>query len=153
MKNLYAAATLWCVLFIPFISFAQVEPPLNQQIPDKPFLFANLPEKIECDIEELKKLFHLSTSKYCKLELKEGLVFGGVLSRRVLPNKYLASINIQLENYESAFLTLSRISDDKGVIKYTGRIISVRSGDLLLLKQEKEKYFFVKQESRFVMVE
>ncbi len=153
MKNLYAAGIMWCLLLTAFTSFAQGEPPLNQQLPDKPHLFSNLPSKLACNIKEIEKIFNLSTDQECTIKLNDAFQLEGVVSKSVPRNKYLTSINIHLNNYAGAILNLSRIVDEKGTFSYTGRIISISNGDLLLLKKEEGNYFFVKQEQRFVMVE
>ena len=152
MKNLYAAGVLWCLLFAACTSFAQGDPPLNQQLPEKPFLFANLPNKLECNLEELEKIFSLPANQKFTIRLSETFHLEGEMSGKFIRNKHLTSINILLQNYDGALFNVSRISEAKG-ITYAGRIININNGDLLQLIKEKEKYFFVKQERRFVMVE
>ena len=152
MKNLYAAGVLWYLLFTAFTSFAQGEPPLNQQLPEKPFLFSNLPNKFECNQEVLQKLFNLSVNQKFTITLADTFRFEGEMSGKYIRNKYLTSINILLRNYDGALFNVSRILETKG-ITYTGRILNTNNGDVLQLIKEKEKYFFVKQERRFVMVE
>ena len=152
MKNLYAAGVLWYLLFTAFTSFAQGEPPLNQQLPEKPFLFSNLPNKFECNLEVLEKLFSLSANQKFTIKLNDDFHFDGVVSGRFIRNQHLTSINFLLQNYEGSLFNVSRISETKGVT-YAGRILNINNGDVLQLVKEKEKYFFVKQERRFVMVE
>ena len=152
MKNLYGAAPLCCLLFIAFASFAQGEPPLNQQPSEKPFLFSNLPDKFECNVQELQKLFVEPRPDYVSAKFHEVFYAKGLATRNVSPKSNLTSINIHLDNYKGALLNLSQIFNDKG-ISYTGRIVSMNHADVLLLKEEKGQYFFVKQERKFVMVE
>ena len=152
MKNLYAAGVLWCLLFTAITSFAQGEPPLNQEIPDKPFLFSNLPHKFECSPEVLERLFSLSTDQKFNIKLSDVFQLKGVMSGKFIRNKHLTSINVSLLNYEGALFNVSRISDMNG-ITYTGRILNINNGDVLHLMKEKEKYFFVKTERRYFMVE
>ena len=152
MKNLYAAGVLWCLLFSAFTSFAQGEPPLNQHIPEQPFLFPNLPNKFECNLEVLEKLFSHSTDQKLNIKLSDAFQLEGVMSGKFIRSKHLTSINIVLQNYKGALFNISRIAEEKG-ITYVGRILNINNGDVLQLIKEKDKYFFVKQERRFVMVE
>jgi hypothetical protein len=152
MKNLYSAGLLWLLLFTAFASYSQVEPALNQQIPDKPFLFTSLPNKFECNLEELEKLFSVSPSQKCKMKLNAKFQIEGIMQGKFQRSDRLTSINIRLDKYENAVFNLSRIVE-KNTITFTGRIVSINHGDLLLLKQENGKYFFIRQELKFSMVE
>ena len=69
MKNLYTAGLLFVLLFTAHLLHAQVEPPLNEPIPDKPLLFVSLPDKFECDLAELEKLFSNSVSQTFSVRL------------------------------------------------------------------------------------
>ena len=152
MKNLYSAGLLWLLLFTAFTSYTQVEPPLNQQIPDRPPLFTSLPEKFECNLAELEKLFTFSPPQKCLLKLNPAFELDGVLAEKFVRSDRLTSLNIRLNNYEHALFNVSRIYE-KNTITYTGRIVSIKHGDLLILKKENDKYFFIKQQQKFLMVE
>jgi hypothetical protein len=144
--------TLWFLLFTACTIFAQVEPPLNQQVPDKPSLFANLPEKFECNLTQLQKLFSDIPPQKVLLKLNSAFQVDGVIAEKFTRSERLTSINIRLNNYDDALFNLSRITEKDG-ITYTGRIVSIKHGDVLLLTKEKDKYYFVRQQRKFVMVE
>ena len=152
MKNLYAAGLLSVLLFTAHLLHAQVDPPLNQHIPDKPLLFVSLPDKFECDLPELENLFSNTVSKTFFVKLHSTLLLDGVVLEKIVRSKQLFTLNLRLKNYGDALFNLNRINDNGNII-YTGRIVSIDYGDLLVLKREKEKYFFIKQKQRFSMVE
>ena len=152
MKNLYSTGLLSLLLFTAQLVNAQVDPPLNQPIPDKPCLFASLPDKFECNLPELEKLFSSATPQKIFLKLNAVLLLDGVLSEKFVRSTQLSSLMIRLNNYSDALFNLSRINEN-GNIYYTGRIASISHGDLLLLKKENDKYFFIKQQQRFSIVE
>ena len=152
MKNLCAAGLLSTLLFTVFPSFSQVEPQINQQIPDKPFLFSSLPDKFECNLAELEKLFSISPPQKFNLKLNNAFRLDGVLAEKFIRSDRLTSLNIRLDNYASALFTISR-TIEKDITTYTGRIVSIKHGDLLLLRKENGKYYFIKQELKLVMVE
>jgi hypothetical protein len=152
MKNLYAAGLLWFLLFTAFTSHGQDEPPLHQRLPDNPSLFTALPDKIECDRSQLESLFSISPSERILFKVNHSFQFDGVLLEKFERSSHLTSLNIRLKNYPDALFTISRIEDKDGVT-YTGRIVSPKHSDLLLLKKEKDRYFFIKEQQRFLMVE
>jgi hypothetical protein len=152
MKNLYSAVALCFLLFTAFTTNAQVEPPLNQRIPDKPSLFVSLPEKFECSSAQLEKLFTLTPPQKISVKLNSAFQMDGVMAEKFERSSHLTSINIHLSNYDDAFFNISRIQDKDG-ISYTGRIVSIRHNDVLLLRKENGKYFFVKGQQKFTMVE
>jgi hypothetical protein len=75
-----------------------------------------------------------------------------VIIEKVQKGKNLVSINCTLPAYSNALFNLSMINAD-GVIRFTGRIVSRDHGDILLLRKENDKYFFIKQQQKFTMVE
>ncbi len=71
---------------------------------------------------------------------------------KIARSNQLLSLNLRLKNYGNALFNLNRINEN-GNVYYSGRIVNIDHGDLLILKKEKEKYFFIKQQQRFSMVE
>jgi len=152
MKNLYAAGVSCILLFTAFTSQSQVEPPINQQSADKPSLFSSLPEKFECSFTQLEKLFSISPPQRISLKLNSAFEIDGILAEKFERSSHFTSINIKLSNYADALFNLSRTEDKSGV-SYTGRIVSIKHSDALVLKRENGKYFFVKEQQKFLMVE
>jgi hypothetical protein len=152
MKNLYSAGLLGFLLFTAFTSQGQVEPPVNQKIPDKPSLFASLPDSFECSTYQLEKIFAGTPPQKISIRLNAIFEIDGIVAEKFERSNHLTSINIKLNNYEDALFNVSRIEDKDG-ISYIGRIVSIKHSDLLVLKKGNGRYFLVRQKQEFFMVE
>ena len=152
MKNLYSAGLLGVLLFTAFASQSQVEPRVNQQIPDKASLFASLPDSFECNTNQLEKIFAGTPPQKISVRLNAIFEIDGVVAEKFERSNHLTTINIKLNNYADALFNVSRIEDKDG-ISYIGRIVSIKHSDLLVLKKENRRYFFVRQKQEFFMVE
>jgi hypothetical protein len=151
MKKLYACA--YAIILLCFYTVhAQVTPPLNQQVADKPLLFSSLPEKLECNLEEVDRLFMSSPSQKLQIRLNSQLVLDGIVTEKVYKSPEVLTVNFKVSNYSDALFTISRIIQN-GTIRYSGRITTRDNGDVLTLVKEHDKYYFTKSSQRFVMVE
>jgi len=156
MKKIYAAT---CIIFLLSVQTSlraqqtsNVTPPLNQQVTDKPLMFTSLPEKLECNLEEIDKLFTSESSEKITLKLNNYLQLDGIIAEKQQKSPEVITINFKANNFKGTLFTISR-SIQNGYIRYTGRIIGKENGDVLMLVKENDKYFFTKQLQRFVMVE
>ncbi len=152
MKNLYALAYMSMLLLCAYNVHAQVSPPVNQHVADKPLLFASLPQKFECNLEEVDRLFMAEPSQKILLQLNSQLRLDGMVSEKVQPSPEVLTINFKPNNYKGAIFNISRIIQN-GTIRYVGRIVSKENGDVLTMVKENEKYYFTKQAQKFTMVE
>lgn len=151
MKNLYATGFLVVSLCVSTALFAQ-DPLIKQHIPDKPLLFAALPEKFECTLPELEKISTSRTSS--KISLQFGrFTFAGEIVDRVQRSEHVESINIRSTNYPGALFNIAIITQPGQTKKISGRIIHPQSGDVLVLVEENNKYFLRKQPQKFFMTE
>lgn len=151
MKKLYACA--YAVILLCFHTVhAQVTPPLNQPVADKPLLFASLPEKSDCNLEEIDRLFMSSPSQKLQIRLNSRLQLDGVVIEKVYRSEEVLTVNFRVSNYNDALFTISRIIQN-GTIRYSGRLTARDNGDVLMLVKDHEKYYFTKLSQRFVMVE
>ena len=154
MKKLYASACIAVLLLcaVNVQSQSQATPPLNQQIADKPLLFASLPQKLECNLEEVDRLFMSEPSQKMQLHLNNYLQLDGVVAEKIQRTPEILSVNFKASNYGGALFNISRIIQN-GTIRYSGRIINKDNGDVLMMIKENEKYYFSKLSQRFTMVE
>ena len=152
MKNLYTTGFLLILLFTVQRVSAQTDPPVKQFTADKPSLFASLPEKMEFSEAELHRIFKSSVSNKVNFKLSTSSLSDAVVIEKVQKNKSVTSINCKLSAFSNALFNLSMINTN-GVIRFTGRIVSRDHGDILMLKQENGRYFFIKQQQKFTMVE
>src|SRR5256885_9840709 len=125
MKNLYAAGAICFLLFTEFTSYSQVEPPLNQQAPDKPALFTSVPDKFECSRDQLEKLFNVSPPQKISVKLNTAFQIEGVVVEKFERSSRLTSINIKLNNYGGALFNLTRTESKEGVL-FICRIVHIK---------------------------
>ena len=151
MKKLYAFAYTAFLVIIAFNAQAQT-PIVNQAAAEKPLLFTSLPEKLECNLEEVDKLFMGETSQKLTIRLNDRMQLDGTIAEKVRRSPEVLTINFKISNYPNAMFTVSRIIQD-GMIRYTGRIISKDNGDVMVVVKENGKYYFTKTPQRLVMTE
>lgn len=151
MKKLYAAAYTALLVIIACTTQAQTIPAVNQE-EERPLLFASLPEKLDCNLEEIDKLFMAEPSQKLVIRLNDKLQLDGTVMEKVRHSPEVLTINFKLTNYPNALFTVSRIIKD-GMIRYTGRIVSRDNGDVMMVVRENGKYFFTKSPRKFVMTE
>lgn len=152
MKNLYATGLLVVCLYLSTIAKAQDATLVKQQIPDKPLLFAALPEKFECTLPELEKASASRTTDKISLQFGK-FVFTGEVVARVQRSANVQSINIRSTNYPGALFNMSITTEADNSRHISGRIIHPQSGDVLILTEENNRYFLRKQPQKFFMTE
>lgn len=152
MKNRYATGFLVVCLFVTTNLTAQDPTLVKQHIPDKPLLFAALPEKFECTLAELQKTAAFRTSDKISLQFGKFL-FAGEIVARVKHSENVESINIRSSNYPGALFNISITTQADNSKKLSGRIIHPQSGDVLILTEENNRYFLRKQPQKFFMTE
>lgn len=152
MNKLYVLA--YCLMLLCSVQNLQAQnqnPPLNQPV-DKPLLFTSLPAKLECNLEEIDRLFMADPSDQLSVQLNDHLQLSGTVMEKVRKSPEVLTVNFKTVNYGGALFTISRIIQN-GVIRYSGRIISKDNGDVLMMVKENDKYFFAKMSQKYVMVE
>jgi len=153
MKNRYTAVFLGLFLIGILDISAQAPLPVKQFIPDKPFLFVQLPERSDCITEELLQLFRAEPSNNIIIHLSGGFQLEGTITEKIQRGTGITSINIKLSNYPGALFTISLNTESGQSKKLIGRIIHPNSGDLLLLVEENRNYYMKKQLQKFFMTE
>lgn len=153
MKNLYVAGFFGlCCLCTTQIQ-AQDAITVKQHIIDKPFTFQQIPEKVSCNKKDLDNLLRAEISSKVSFTLDNNLSLRGVVSEKITRSKQSFSLNIQLENFPGALFNLLVDLSDGYTPRFSGRIINPQSGDVLILQQDKQQYFFQKQLQRYFMTE
>jgi hypothetical protein len=152
MKNLYATGLLVVCLYFSTSTKAQDATLVKQHIPDKPLLFAALPEKFECTLPELEKASASRTTDKVSLQFGK-FIFTGEVIARVQQSEHVQSINIRSTNYPGALFNISITTADDNSKHISGRVIHPQSGDVLVLTEENNRYFLRKQPQKFFMTE
>lgn len=139
MKNLRTLAVYCSLSLYSFCTFAQTGDivPVNEPNYNKSKLFQNLPDNIPVSMDNISSLFSAQVGRSVSLDLSFDQVFrfdGDVVSVVSKYENTIQSVIVRSTNYAGARLIISRITDAKGSISYTGRIISMQHGDLFELK-------------------
>ncbi|MFD2921040.1 hypothetical protein ACFS6H_15045 [Terrimonas rubra] len=125
--------------------------PVNEPDANMPKLFSSLPSQIPVSINNFNAATTGRKAKDAPVQLVAGkkmpVTFNGTVVSTT--SKYDGAIEttiIRLTNYEGATLTLSTLTDKEGNKTYTGRIISMKHGDVYELQQVNNEYQFVKKD-------
>ena len=113
---------------------------------NRPTLFQNLPNKINCRINDLSALLESEIGKPVSFSLADNLNFKGVVTS--VASKFdntLLSVVVRSTNFGGAALSFSKITKDDGTHSYVGRIISFQHGDAYEISLENGQYYFVKK--------
>ena len=127
--------------------------PLNQRPLEKTLLFSHLPEKFSCPVNALQNIFSASVNDDLSVALGPQLQIEGTVLAKVAVTPDQLSINIRCSNFQNALLNISRITKTDGSFSYTGRVVSLQHGDVLLLWEENGQYTFTRQKQLLSMVE
>jgi hypothetical protein len=150
MKNLRTCVLCACITFIHVSSFAQnsTDVPINEPNWNKPKLFQNLPDYFPVDVDNLMAMLTSQTGADINVNLsaESTLPFQGkVISSASKYDNAIYSVVIRSTNFEGAKLTISRITNPDGSIKYSGRLMSMQHGDLYELQNRENRLFLVKR--------
>jgi hypothetical protein len=151
MKNLRTTLIGVCITLSCLSATAQNNTvPINEPDYNKPKLFQHLPDVITVNVEDLNSLLNKQVGKSISINLadKSQSAFqleGEVVSETLQPDNGSQTISIRSSNYPGASFTLSRITNLDGTVRYSGRIISFKHGDLLELQQRNGQWMLVKR--------
>jgi hypothetical protein len=102
----------------------------------KPKLFNNYPEKINCSVNELGKVFASSTDQTISLSFSNNFLFSGVITSNVVKYSNLQTAVIRSSVFSDAIFVLSKITDARGGVNYVGRIINQKYNDGFELRKD-----------------
>ena len=151
MKNLLTVGLLAACLVASPCIFAQqaVSKPTDF---NKPVFFSQLPKKIECTLPALQKLPGARVADNVLLQMGD-VQFAGQVVEKVQHTADLLSMNIRSSNFPGAFCTISVITEADHSQKMVGRIVNLQSDEVLVLTEENNQYFWVKQPRQFLLTE
>lgn len=122
--------------------------PLNEPDYNKPKLFAGLPDQIPVSADHLNNLINSPAGRNTRIALSadEQLAFqGDVVSVASKYNNTIQSVVIRSDSLAGASLTITKITATDGSVKYTGRMISFKHGDVYVLETKDGQLLFVKK--------
>lgn len=144
--NILKTCALCALLTVIFLgASAQGTIPLNEPDYNKPKLFADLPDKIQVNLDALTPLFNLGMNASVTVNLTEGFPYTGTVVSATKSSS-VQSVVIRSANRQGSALTFTRVILEDGSYKYLGRIISLRHSDVFELVKEEESYYFKKKQ-------
>jgi hypothetical protein len=149
MKNRTIIAL--CVTLIAFnapLKAQNHDVPLNEPDYNKPLLFRNLPDSIPVKLSSFERAIDFAAGEDVSVNISDNVQFpfqGKVMSTASKYGNSIQSVVIKSNVYEGAGLTISKVTDSNGNIQFTGRIVSMKSGDLFELVNVNNNYFLVKR--------
>lgn len=139
MKNLRTALMCLCTVIIGIAASAQNgDSPVNEPDNNKPKLFSNLPNKIILEKVVINDVLTKQPGQPAdiKFSADNSIRFeGSVASSASKYNNTVNTIVLRSTNYPGATLSITRIAKEEGGFSYTGRLISLKNGDLFELKE------------------
>lgn len=151
MKNLCATGLLVACIFAFQTTSAQTQPITQKPVLNKAATLAQLPSKLECNVPALQKLSSIKKSENVTLTLGDYEFAGEVVEK--IQRTAGVSMNIRSTSMPGAFCTVSVITDADNTQKLVGRIINPKSDEVLVLTEENNRYFWVKQPKAYFMTE
>lgn len=151
LKTTFIVLALCCVGIIANAQDNTTFIPVNEPDANMPKLFNTLPGQIPVSINNFNAAASGRKTKDAAVQLVAGkkmpIAFNGTVVSTT--SKYDGAIEttiIRLTEYEGATLTLSTLTDKDGNKTYTGRIISMKHGDVYELQKINDEYQFVKKD-------
>jgi hypothetical protein len=148
MRNLSITILSACCMLCSLCSLAQGAQnktiPINEPDNNKPKLFADLPDRVDFNPNNLANLLELKVGQSVNIPINSGFDFSGqVVSKSDDPKSI--SVVIRSTNRVGARLILTKITDENNTIKYIGRIISLKHADSYEIVSENNQYYFQKK--------
>jgi hypothetical protein len=150
MKNLRTTVICVCITLCSLFSAAQVQKVVvNEPDYNKPRLFDNLPEVIPVSIDNLNGLINSKTGVSINTTFSNDAgtapFQGHVVSAVSKYDDKVQTVLIKSSNYNGATLYISKVITEDGTIKYNGRLMSFKHGDLYVLQQKDGGFVLVKK--------
>ncbi len=138
LKTILSGFSLLCCLLV------------SAQKQDSP---AELPysNKIELRDQALEALFQAQV--HISLEMAPGFHLEGEIRNKTDHGGSVVSLLIQVESHPGGMLSISRYSDPKGHIHYTGHLMKLHEPEGLMLVEKDQHYYFIETQQRFLVAE
>jgi hypothetical protein len=139
MKNL-ATTTLTVLLSLyTSIGFAQNIPA------DKPFLFSNYPDVINCTSAQLHSFFDARQGENVKVAFANNFRLYGLVKSNLVKYSNLQTVTITLPAFNNILFSLSKRTDNYEIITYVCHLFSTEYADGYQLKKiDNDNYQFIK---------
>ncbi|RYZ28340.1 MAG: hypothetical protein EOO10_09900 [Chitinophagaceae bacterium] len=122
-------------------------PPINEPNYNKAKIFGDIPAKTDINITTLEGLFKYPVGESINTSIANGFRFvGTVVSKSNPADRNVKSVVVKSTSRQKATLTFSKITNQDGSVRYTGRILSRDASDAMEIIKEGDKYVIVKKD-------
>lgn len=142
MKSLYTYI-LSCLLLFLFTELRAQE----TAVPNHSGTYRNfdhLPSRSSAKKEQLQRLFASEKNSEVTLDLHDGVKVVGIIEDKVIETNGTIRLNVIAPAYPQTVFNFSAISNQGKSYTYRSRIINRSSGEVLLLNEENDRYYFRK---------
>jgi hypothetical protein len=114
---------------------------------------ADLPysNKIEVSNQALESLFQ--APEHISIEMAPGFKLEGEMQNRTDHGNAVVSLLIKVQNRTGGMLSISRYTDPKGKIHYTGHLLKLHDTEGMMLVEKDQHYYFIQTQQRFLVAE
>jgi len=152
MKNLFITGLLVACLVASQAMFAQQPQPVAKPTDfHKAVSLAELPKRIEFALS-IQKIHTFRLADKVSLPMGDS-EFTGEIVDKAQPAAGVVSMNIRSINMPGTFCTISIVTDSDHTQKIVGRIFNPHGTEALVLTEENNRYYWVKQELRLLMTD
>jgi hypothetical protein len=147
MKMRRTAACIALLTACYLQSPAQVKaPPINEPNYNKAKIFGDIPDKTDLNLTNLEGLLKFPVGEPVNTLIANGFRFIGTVTSKSNPaDRNVKSVVIKSTTRQRATLTFSKITNQDGTVRYTGRILSRDAGDALEIVKEGDRYVILKK--------
>ena len=107
--------------------------------------------KIEVSSQTLESLF-LATD-VISLDVSPGFKLEGKIKNKSEHGSSVTSLLIKVESQPGGMLSITRYTDPKGNIYYTGHLLKLHEPEGLMLVEKDQHYYFIETQQRFLVAE
>ena len=107
--------------------------------------------KIELNSQALESLF--LASETVSLDLAPGFRLEGKIKNKSEHGGSVISLLISVESRPGGMFSLSRYTDPKGYIHYSGHLLKLHEPEGLMLVEKDQHYYFIETQQRFLVAE
>ncbi len=139
MKNLATTTLIVLLSLYAFIGSAQ-----NIQA-NKPSLFSNYPDIINCTSTQLNSFFDGRQGQNVKVAFADNFKLSGLVKSNLVKYSNLQTVTIALPAFNNILFSLSKRTDNREIITYVGHLFSSEFADGYELKKiDNENYRLIK---------
>lgn len=102
---------------------------------NKPLLFSNFPDIINCTATQLNSFFEGAQGQNVKVAFNDKIIIAGNVKSNIVKYSNLQTVTIKLPAFNNILFTLSKRSDEHENITYVGHLFDYAFADGYELKQ------------------